>query len=139
MKVKDIKSKVAAKVARGKAKVARKCGKGAKACAIVLMAALCTAMCGCKMGEQPTAQRAQTANTYVYVYEGATANFGSEFVSLAQANETGGAETMTNTPQNTPTVTTDTDAALDIPVNKTNATPASLAPLATCPTCNDKK
>ena len=108
MKVKDIKSKVAAKIAKGKAKVARKCGKGTKACAIVLMAALCTAMCGCKMGEQPTAQRAQTANTYVYVYEGAPANFGSEFVSLAQANETGGAETMTNAPKNTPTVTTDT-------------------------------
>lgn len=126
MKVNTIKEKVAAKVAKGKAKVAAKCGKAKKACAaILMMAALCTVMCGCRMGEQPTAQRAQTANTYVTynVEDGgsATFNYGAEFVSQAQANETSGTETMSNAPKNTPTVTTDTDTALDIPVNKGNA------------------
>lgn len=113
MKVKNIKAKVAAKVAKGKAKVAAK-AKGGKACkncapaVIVLMAALCTAFSGCKMGEQPTAQRAQTADTKVQflVYEGgnATFTFGAEFVSLAQANETSGTEAFTSSPTSTPTV-----------------------------------
>ena len=84
MKVKDIKKKVAAKVAKGKAKVKAKCGK----CALVAFALLAVAGC------QNPAQRAQTAETTqkFYVYDGATANFtfGSEFVSLAQSNETGG-------------------------------------------------
>lgn len=126
MKVNKIKEKVAAKVAKGKGKVAAKCGKAKKACAaILMMAALCTVMCGCRMGEQPTAQRAQTANTHVtYIVEdggSATFNYGAEFVSQAQANETSGTETMSNAPKNTPTVTTDTDTALDIPVNKANS------------------
>lgn len=84
MKVKDIKTKVAAKVAKGKEKVAKKCGK----CALVAFALL--ALAGC----QSPAQRAQTAETkqVFNIYEGSTANFtfGSEFVSLAQSNETGG-------------------------------------------------
>ena len=125
MKVNKIKEKVAAKVAKGKAKVAAKCGKAKKACAMLVMSALFAAVAGCKMGEQPTAQRAQTANTRVeyIVKDGgrATFNFGAEFVSQAQANETSGTETMSNAPKNTPTVTTDTDTALDIPVNKGNA------------------
>ena len=106
MKVKDIKQKVAAKVAKGKAKVAAKCGKGRKCAA--LAALLAFAVAGCHMGEQPTAQRAQTAVTdvRVYVYDGGSATFGSEFVSQAQANETSGTETMTTTPSNTPTVST---------------------------------
>ena len=124
MKVNKIKEKVAAKVAKGKAKVARKCGKG-KACAMLAVAALFSAVAGCRMGEQPTAQRAQTANTHVtYIVEdggSATFNYGAEFVSQAQANETSGTETMSNAPKNTPTVTTDTDTALDIPVNKANS------------------
>ena len=129
MKVKDIKAKVAAKVAKGKSKVARKCGReAAKSCAVILVAtALMVALAGCHMGEAPTAQRAQTAITYVYVYEGAKASFGSEFVSLAQANETSGTESMTASPTITPTVTTDTDAALEVPVNKANRAPAAAA------------
>lgn len=125
MKVNKIKEKVAAKVAKGKAKVAAKCGKAKKACALFAVAAMFAAVAGCRMGEQPTAQRAQTANTCVeyIVKDGgrATFNFGAEFVSQAQANETSGTETMSNAPKNTPTVTTDTDTALDIPVNKGNA------------------
>ena len=110
MKVNKIKEKVAAKVAKGKAKVAAKCGKAKKACAMLAVAALFAAVAGCKMGEQPTAQRAQTANTEVkfLVEDGGTAtfNFGAEFVSQAQANETSGTETMTASPSNTPTVST---------------------------------
>ena len=114
MKVNKIKDKVAAKVTKGKAKVADKCGKAKKACAMLVMAALVVVlagcMAGCKMGEQPTAQRAQTANTHVtYIVEdggSATFNYGAEFVSQAQANETSGTETMTASPSNTPTVST---------------------------------
>lgn len=107
MKVANIKKKVAAKVAKGKAKVAAKCGKTGKAC---ILFAFLLAVAGCHMGEQPTAQRAQTANTEVkfLVEDGGTAtfNFGAEFVSQAQANETSGTETMTASPSNTPTVST---------------------------------
>lgn len=124
MKVKNIKAKVAAKVAKGKAKVAAKAkgGKACKKCAlavVVLMAALCTALSGCKMGEQPTAQRAQTADTKVQflVYEGgnATFTFGAEFVSLAQANETSGTEAFTSSPTSTPTV--DVKPDIDVAYN----------------------
>lgn len=84
MKVSQIKSKVAAKVAKGKSKVAAKCGEAAKCAAILLALAF---VCG---GCQNPAQRAQTAETHIYIYGGATATFGAEFVSLAQSNETGG-------------------------------------------------
>lgn len=112
MKVKDIKKKVAAKVAKGKAKVAKKCGKAEElplkagdvfttpdgrkwkyagdGVAKLLSLVALLALCGC----QNPAQRAQTAETkqIFNIYEGSTANFtfGSEFVSLAQSNETGG-------------------------------------------------
>ncbi|MBQ2628480.1 MAG: hypothetical protein IJG13_02265 [Kiritimatiellae bacterium] len=110
MKVSDIKGKVAAKVAKGKAKIAAKCGKSGKAAKACAVLALLAVFAGCHMGEQPTAQRAQTANTEVkfLVEDGgkATFNFGAEFVSQAQANETSGTETMTASPSNTPTVST---------------------------------
>ena len=73
------KAKCASKVAKGKAKVAKKC---AKACALAFALLV---VCGC----QNPAQRAQTADTKILIY-GGTVTFGSEFVSLAQANETGG-------------------------------------------------
>jgi len=110
MKVSNIKGKVAAKVAKGKAKIAAKCGKSGKAAKACAVLALLVVFTGCHMGEQPTAQRAQTANTEVkfLVEDGGTAtfNFGAEFVSQAQANETSGTETMTASPSNTPTVST---------------------------------
>ena len=122
MKIKNIKSKVAAKVAKGKEKVAAKCGKTKKACAAVLMAALFAAVAGCKMGEQPTAQRAQTADTRVefVVKDGgkATFTFGAEFVSLAQANETSGTEAFTSSPTSTPTVDVKPDVDVTVPVSK---------------------
>lgn len=100
MKVSQIKQKVAAKVAKGKAKVAKKCGKAAK-CAAVLFALAFAVGC------THPAQRAQTAETKqsFYIYEGAKANFtfGSEFVSLAQSNETGGNDAGQVTTQTTDT------------------------------------
>lgn len=73
------KAKCASKVAKGKAKVAKKC---AKACVLALVLSL---ICGC----QNPAQRAQTADTKIQIF-GGSVTFGNEFVSLAQANETGG-------------------------------------------------
>lgn len=86
MRVKDIKAKVAAKVAKGKAKVAKKC----KCRAVKTTAALFTLLAvfvisGC----QNPAQRAQTAETSIQIF-GGSVSFGSEFVSLAQSNETAG-------------------------------------------------
>lgn len=90
MKVFDIKKKVATKVAKGKAKVAKKMEKvkgGKTACMLAgaCAGALALGMTGC----QNPAQRAQTAETNIEIF-GGNITFGSEFVSLAQANETGG-------------------------------------------------
>lgn len=73
------KAKCASKITKGKAKVAKKC---AKACALAFVIAL---IAGC----QNPAQRAQTADTKIQIF-GGSVSFGNEFVSLAQANETGG-------------------------------------------------
>lgn len=110
MKVKDIKSKVAAKVAKGKAKVAEKCGKAAK-CAVVLFA-LAFVITGC----QNPAQRAQTAEVKIVVEQGGTANFGNEFISLAQSNETGG-----NDAGQTASPTTDTKPEIAVGVGGSSA------------------
>lgn len=92
MKVSQIKQKVAAKVAKGKAKVAAKCGNGKAAKNVSILGAIVLALAD--VGCQNPAQRAQTAEAKqeFYIYEGATATFtfGSEFLSLAQSNETGG-------------------------------------------------
>ena len=116
MKVADIKKKVAAKVAKGKAKVAAKCGKTGKAC---ILFAFLLAVAGCHMGEQPTAQRAQTSTisdnvfnitivmpTNAVVEKAESPSLHVEVGNQAQANETSGTETMTASPSNTPTVST---------------------------------
>ena len=113
MKVKDIKAKVDKKIAKCNVKVAAKCAKCAKAVAVAFVLAF---VLGC----QNPAQRAQTAETkqYFYVYEGATANFtfGSEFVSLAQSNETGGNDAgLTASP------TTDTKPEIAVGVGGSSA------------------
>ena len=128
MKTQNIKAKVAAKVAKGKAKIASKCGKAAKCAAILFaLAALAT---GCATAEAPTAQRAQnvkaenvrvtyniTVNAPVPAASNATEKvvtkadspatvnftFTTEVGTATQANETSGTETMTNTPTQTPT------------------------------------
>lgn len=120
MKVSEIKTKVAAKVAKGKAKVAAKCGRAGKKCGVLFALAFSLAFVGC----QNPAQRAQTAETNIYVYEGATVTFGSDFVSLAQANETGGNDAGQVA---SPTTTTDIPVNVDVPVNKANSGSSSAA------------
>ena len=96
-------------------------GGKCKPCAVAIALVIAATMCGCKLGEQPTdqkaTQRAQTATTYVYVYDNARATFGSDFVSQMQANETSGTETQTSTPTSKPTSTPTVDTKPDIDVN----------------------
>ena len=130
MKVNKIKAKVAAKVATCKGKVAAKCGKAAKC--LLFLFALASIATGCATADAPTAQRAQnvkTENVKVTYHinvnvpaPGAASNatekvvakagenpasvnfnFTTEVGTAAQANETSGTETMTNTPTQTPT------------------------------------
>lgn len=125
MKVKNIKNavkaKVTAKIAKAKNKVAQKCkggkcGKCAAFAAALVVAALCA---GCHMGEQPTAQRAQTSMVRDNVFHitvvmptnavaenAKTPAIHVEVGNQAQMNDTGGSETMTASPSNTPTVST---------------------------------
>ena len=123
MKVNNIKDKVAAKVAKGKAKVAEKCGKGAKCAAWLVATATLAAIVGCSTAEAPTAQRAQTVtvtdNTSNFSFgqcgpcvtnrTAVVPSFHFEFGTAAQANETSGTETMTATNTQTPTNDVKTD------------------------------
>ena len=123
MKTSDIKKKVAEKVNKGKDKVVKKCGKGAKLAAFIFAIGLATALCGCATADAPTAQRAQTVtvtdNTFVFNIgqcEPCVTNntavipsFHFEFGTAAQANETSGTETMTATNTQTPTNDVKTD------------------------------
>ena len=151
-----VKAKVATAKAKAKAKVATKlaskatkckggkcsprkddCSGGAcsygggkcKTCAISIALVLAATLCGCKMGEQPTdqkaTQRAQTATTYVYVYDNARATFGSDFVSQMQANETSGTETQTSTPTSKPTSTPTVDVKPQTDLNYNGPTKAA--------------
>ena len=173
MKLKNIiksavKAKVATAKAKAKAKVAAKLAskckggkcspcKGGKCspCAIALALVAAATLCGCKMGEQPTdqkaTQRAQTATTYVYIYDNARATFGSDFVSQMQANETSGTETQTSTPTSKPTSTPTVDTKPDIDVSYNGPTKtasdgvggivdavANAVSGDNCPDCKDK-
>ena len=123
MKTSDIKKKVAEKVGKGKDKVVKKCGKGAKCAAILFAIGLATALCGCSTADAPTAQRAQTVtvtdNTFnfnigqcepcVTNHTAVIPSFHFEFGTAAQANETSGTETMTATNTQTPTNDVKTD------------------------------
>lgn len=123
MKTSDIKKKVAEKVGKGKDKVVKKCGKGAKCAAILFAIGLATAICGCSTADAPTAQRAQTVTVTdnmfnfnigqcepcVTNHTAIIPNFHFEFGTAAQANETSGTETMTATNTQTPTNDVKTD------------------------------
>lgn len=113
-----VNAKVKAKTANIKQKVKGKvAAKVGKSCAI---AALLLAVAGCHMGEQPTAQRAQTSiirdniitvNVVSYPTNALASSQSVEPIHVevgnqAQANETSGTETMTASPSNTPTVST---------------------------------
>lgn len=114
MKTSQVKEKVAAKVAKGKAKVAKKCGKAAKC--VVLLFGLAFMLAGC----QNPAQRSITITTEIYAYDQSKINVGGQgdVGSAAQSNETGGNDAgMTASP------VTDIKPDIDvsIPVNKANA------------------
>ena len=181
MKLKNIiksavKAKVATAKAKAKAKVAAKLASKASAkckggkccdggscrdngkcspCAITLALVVAATLCGCKMGEQPTdqkaTQRAQTATTYVYIYDNARATFGSDFVSQMQANETSGTETQTSTPTSKPISTPTVDTKPDVDLNYNGPTKtasdgvgeivdavANAVSGDDCPNCKDK-
>ena len=134
--MKNLKDKIKAKVEKKtsglKDKIKNKVnGKVGKACVAF---ALLLALAGCHMGEQPTAQRAQTsifrdnridirvvaATNAVYDAEGnPVAAIRVDIGGLTQANETSGTETMTASPSNTPTVDVKPDVDVSVPVTKT--------------------
>ena len=157
-------SKASAKCKGGKCKPCKDdCSDGAcsygggkcKTCAISIALVLTATLCGCKMGEQPTdqkaTQRAQTATTYVYIYDNARATFGSDFVSQMQANETSGTETQTSTPTSKPTSTPTVDVKPQTDLNYNGPTKAASDGVGEivdavanavsgddCPNCKDK-
>jgi len=110
MKNDDIKKKVYEKVEKAKKKVAEKCLKSAKA---VLFAVACggVVLTGCSTADAPTAQRAQSVTAKditININVASTTNAAApslhlEIATAAQANETAGTETMTNSPTQTPT------------------------------------
>jgi len=108
MKIKNIKPSVEKKIAKGKVKIASKCGKAAKAASCFAFLAL---LIGCSTADAPTAQRAQTVTakdiTINFNIIGSPTNsvpaITVEIATAAQANETAGTETMTSTPTLTPT------------------------------------
>lgn len=116
MKTSEIKSKVAAKVAKGKEKIEKKCGKAAKCAAWIVATAALAAIVGCSTADAPTAQRAQTVTakdiSIVFNISGTNApapSISIEIATAAQANETAGTETMTATNTQTPTNDVKTD------------------------------
>ena len=114
MKINQVKEKVAAKVAKGKAKVSKKCGKAAKC--VVLLFGLAFMLSGC----QNPAQRSITITTNIYAYDKSKINVGGkgDVGSAAQSNETGGNDAgMTASPVND----IKPDINVSVPVNKANA------------------
>jgi len=109
MKVKDIKKKVDAKVGKALTKINIKC-KPSKPAKCVLFACVLASVVGCSTADAPTAQRAQsvtakdiTINVAITGCTNATPSVSFEIATAAQANDTSGTETMTNTPTQTPT------------------------------------
>lgn len=119
MKVKNIKSKVEAKVAKAKNKTVKKCGRGRKACACAVALVSCLAslvLTGCMWPSAPS--RSQSLNMRdctVYVFGGG-AETGDvarvEIASQAMAIETSGTESQTVSP--TQTVDTKPEVAVGV-------------------------
>lgn len=114
MKVKNIKKKVAAKVAKGKTKIANKCKKTAKACAaIALLAAFAS---GCQGLTSPSRSQTLTLDRCtINIYGGGkyTNDVAQvEIASQAMSIENSGSETQTATPTQTTDVKPDIDANL---------------------------
>lgn len=106
MKVSQIKTKVAAKVAKGRAKVAKKCGKAKKSVASVLVLfGLCAGLTGCLIPSAPS--RSQTLTIHdctVHIYGGG-AETGDvarvDMASQAMSIENSGSEAQTVSPSQT--------------------------------------
>jgi len=135
--MKNVKSKVSAKIASAKAKIATKTAKAktkAKPAALVLCCGVLAAvLSGCATADAPTAQRAQTivardnAVTINIVCAtnataAATPAIHFEFATAAQANETSGTETMSATATQTPTNHVPTDLKLTYGLASDSAT-----------------
>ena len=133
MKTSKIKEKVAAKVAKGNAKVARKCGKGkaAKASALVLLCGVIAALTGCQGTTTPSRSQTLTFDDCKFYFYGggdgpktneiARVEIGTQAMSI----ENSGSETQTATPTQTTDVKPDIDVT--VPVNKANAGTSSAA------------
>jgi len=113
MKTKDVKKKVAAKVAKGKAKVAKKCGKCAKAIAAFLC--LSALLCGCQGTSTPSrSQNLTIKDCTINVYGSGTETnevARVELATQAMSIENSGTETQTATPTQT------TDVKPDVNLN----------------------
>ena len=130
MKVSKIKQKVAAKITKGKAKIAKKCGRRGKTVAALLVAFAVTAVVGgCLRPAAPSRSQHLAFDDCTFVIIGGGdggSNSGCtndvariEIGSQAMQVETSGTENNTNTP--TQTVDTKPDIDVSIPVNKANA------------------
>lgn len=118
-------AKTAAKIAKGKEKVEKKCGRAAKCAALLLASGLAALFCGCSTtGEQPA--RSQTQNnsfedcTFIIAARASSTNGAVsaegdalpsvEWFTQTQANE--GSETIS--PTASPTNTTDIKPQTDV-------------------------
>lgn len=112
MKVKSIKPKVDAKIAKAKGKIAKKCGKGKCAkCAVALLAL--SALAGCLVPSAPSRSQSITfRDSVVNIYGGgAETNDVArvEMLTQAMAIETSGSESTAMTPTQTTDVRPDVD------------------------------
>lgn len=114
MKTSNIKAKVAAKIAKGNAKIAAKCGgKKAKACAAVAALGLAAALAGCGTVTPSRSQSLALKDCTINIYgsgNGATNDVPRvDIASQAMQVENSGSETQTATPQYTTDVKPDVD------------------------------
>ncbi len=121
---KDIKKKVAAKTTKGKAKVARKCGKAR----VAAFALLSLALAGCLGTSTPSRSQTLTiTDTTINIYgsgDGTTNDVARvEIASQAMSIENSGVETQTSSPTQTTDVKPDIDVAFNDALKK--ATDAS--------------
>lgn len=124
MKTKNIKKKVAAKVAKGKAKVAKKCGKCAKA--VLAIACLSVLLTGCMGTTTPSRSQSLTIkDCTINVYGcGTETNEVArvELATQAMSIENSGTETQTSSPTQTTDVKPDVDVRYNDAIAGASAT-----------------
>lgn len=107
MKVKDIKSKVAAKVAKGKAKVAKKCGRARKVVSTASIVAVLLALAGCATSE-PASRLTKGGETHVEISgKGHKVTITLDASVASSADSKGSTETTHANPTNTTSVPID--------------------------------